>query len=123
MAAGMRGNADEIGPYGGIISLRPMYVHPNGDYADNHGAKDNGQPNALPDDLAVGFDLRIACISHKSTPEKEQPGTQSDQNPKRKIHQGQNAEVSFDFRPDKDSAEQKDSDNPDGDTEHPSRKE
>jgi hypothetical protein len=98
-------------------------VHPNGDDTDDQRADNYDQAKALADDFAIGFDPRVGFVSHKSTPEKEQPGTQSDQNPKRKIHQGQGAKVSFDFSPNKDSSEQKDANDSEGDTEHPSREE
>src|SRR5882762_6302141 len=57
----------------------------------------------------------------KSSPEKEQPGTQRNQNPETKIDERQGAKVRFDSRSDKDPAQYQHAEHSDSDTQHPRR--
>src|SRR6266852_1484575 len=81
------------------------------------------RPRFLPMVLRSRLVRKSRAPAIKLTPEKEQPGTQGEQHPETKIHQGQNAKVRFDFRPNEDSAHHQRSDNPEGHAQHPGRKE
>jgi hypothetical protein len=68
MAAGVRGDADEICSQRGIIGLRPVRVHPNRDQANNSRGGHDGQAKSFPDDFAIEPGQKILCVSHKFSP-------------------------------------------------------
>ena len=67
VTAGVRCNADEIGPHGRIVSLRPIYVHPNCYQTNDRCADHNGQADAFSDDFALRFGRRSVFVCHRIT--------------------------------------------------------
>jgi hypothetical protein len=79
------------------------------------------KPMLFPMTLRSGLVEEVFSSVINSTPEKEQPGTQRQQNPETKIDEGQCAKVGFDLRPDEDPSQYQNAEHSDGDAQHPRR--
>ena len=78
-------------------------------------------PRLLPMILRSRLAEELFAFAINSTPEKEQPGTQCEQNPETKIDKRQRAKVGFDLRTDEDPSQDQHAKNSDADAQHPGR--
>src|SRR6266850_2255021 len=79
------------------------------------------RPMLFPMISRSGLVEEVFASAINSSPEKEQPGSQRNQNPETKIDKRQRAKVSFDLRPNEDPSQYQDAEHSDGDAQHPCR--